>query len=769
MIIVTTVTYLNHFDNAFHFDDFHTITENPNIRSLKNIVSFFTDGSTISSLPQNQTYRPIVTTSLAFDYWLGNDYTPFFFHLTTFIIFLLQGILIFFFTKKILNISTENPYNYYISGAIALWYMLHPVMAETVNYIIARSDLQSTFFVILAFVLYQYSSIAQKYHLYLIPILIGALAKPLAIMFAPLFFVYVLLFEKNLDFFDLFSKKSITPILQTIKKVWLSFVFCFVVYIFHNTMTPESFTTGSSKTFEYLITQPLSISYYFGSLFLPIQLSADTDWVVLQTVWSLKFLLGILFIIILLIIALYSSKNKKYYPISFGILWFFISLAPTSSIIPLAEVMNDHRMFFPYVGLIISVGYSLWLFVAYLKKRYELKNIYIMASTIILLLMYSIGTYQRNIVWDSEESLWKDVTIKNPKNGRGLMNYGLTQMSKGKYDIAEGYFTRALKLAPRYHYLHTNLGILYNAQGNLTKAEQYFKNAITYGGNYYTPWYYYGNFLFQNSRTAEAIEKLNISKTLSPSHIPTRHLLLQIYSVTGEWKELEKLAIETLAIDNNDLKAKRFLLASTKNVDLHQSEKKLTSNSSALGEYLDLSFKYYQNKQYLKSIEAAKEVLKIQPQSYRAYNNICSALNLLGEFDNAIIACNKALELKPDFQLAQNNLNYVISRQSELQNLITLIAKEPSEANYLSLSLLYYNYELYEQCVKVAKDGIRLFPNSDNLYNNACTGYNALKKWNQAIEVGNKGIKINSNNQLLKNNLNWAIKMKKETQGKSNN
>ena len=45
---------------------------------------------------------------------------------------------------------------------------------------------------------------------------------------------------------------------------------------------------------------------------------------------------------------------------------------------------------------------------------------------------YAAGTYQRNRIWRNEESLFYDVTIKSPANGRGLMNYGLTQMEKGE-------------------------------------------------------------------------------------------------------------------------------------------------------------------------------------------------------------------------------------------------------------------------------------------------------------------------------------------------
>jgi hypothetical protein len=83
-----TVAYCNHFSNEFHFDDSHTVVDNPAIRSLRNVPRFFTDTSTFSVLPANQTYRPMVSASLALDYALGHGYVPLWFHLTTFVLFL---------------------------------------------------------------------------------------------------------------------------------------------------------------------------------------------------------------------------------------------------------------------------------------------------------------------------------------------------------------------------------------------------------------------------------------------------------------------------------------------------------------------------------------------------------------------------------------------------------------------------------------------------------------------------------------------------------
>ncbi len=137
LIVAATITYSNHFNNDFHFDDSHTIQNNLFIQDIKNIPLFFKDGTTFSSLPQNQSYRPVVSASLAFDYWIGKGYDLFYFHLSSFILFLLQGVLMFFLIFKLFDSSYKNTWNFYIAAAATAWYMLHPVNAETINYIIA--------------------------------------------------------------------------------------------------------------------------------------------------------------------------------------------------------------------------------------------------------------------------------------------------------------------------------------------------------------------------------------------------------------------------------------------------------------------------------------------------------------------------------------------------------------------------------------------------------------------------------------------------------
>jgi protein O-mannosyl-transferase len=94
IFILVVISYSNHFNNGFHFDDMHTIVNNVHIRNLKNIPAFYSDPKMFSASPAHWGMRPLVTTTLAIDYFLGNGLKPFFFQLSTFIWHLLLVILL---------------------------------------------------------------------------------------------------------------------------------------------------------------------------------------------------------------------------------------------------------------------------------------------------------------------------------------------------------------------------------------------------------------------------------------------------------------------------------------------------------------------------------------------------------------------------------------------------------------------------------------------------------------------------------------------------
>jgi protein O-mannosyl-transferase len=554
LLLATTVAYLNHFNNDFHFDDSHSIVNNPYIRDINNIPSFFTDGNTSSILPQNKFYRPVVTASLAVDYWLAGGYKLPYFHVSTFIVFLFQGILMIMLFNVLLSKLTSDKRLNYVSLIAVAWYLLHPVNAETVNYIIARSDVQSTLFVVLGLLVFAQRGFWRKTHLYLIPVIVGVLAKLSALMFAPILFVYVLLFEEKLNFYQIFQKSSFRQLTNAVVKTLPAFTVCILMYFVVDAFTPDTWVPGGTSVFSYLITQPYVIMHYFFSFFAPLSLSADTDLKAFTSIWDIRFFFGIAFVTALIAAAFYASKHDKWRPVAFGVAWFLLALVPTSSVIPFAEVMNDHRMYFPFVGLTLSVCWSVYLIAnKYLMGK---STRYILAAiTAAALAVYGYGVHERNKVWKNAETLWQDVTIKSPKNARGHMNYAVAMMNKGEYSKAESHLSIAEKLRPTYGLIYSNLGVVKEVKGDFPKAEFYFKKGIQHAKKKADSYVLYGRFLFNRSRLVEAEKILRDAIRISSSYILPRELLMDLYIRTSNWEELSKLAQETLLIDASNERA----------------------------------------------------------------------------------------------------------------------------------------------------------------------------------------------------------------------
>ena len=658
LFIGVIVTYSNHFHNSFHFDDAHTIVSNIYIRNIRNIPFFFKDGTTSSSLPTNQSYRPVVTTTLAIDYWMGKGLHSFYFHLSTFMLFLIQGLWMYLLYHKIFNLSLAEHRNELIALFATAWYLLHPASAETINYVIARSDSLSTFFIVLSFVLFVDSPFCRRWHLYLIPVGIGILAKPIAGIFAPLLLLYILLFEKKVALTDLFRKQRFPQTLSAVKTALPAFLFCGILLAFIKRMDPPTWTPGGSSLFHYVITQPYVILHYFTTWFMPVSLSADTDWRVLSSPLEARFLIGLAFVLALIWTAVVTSKKETLRPISFGILWFFISLLPTS-LIPLAEVLNDHRLFLPYVGLAMSVGWMLALVLFRLKESFRSEQTLNRLAVTFILIVLGVsawGTFQRNKVWRTEETLWHDVTQKSPKNGRGLMNYGLALMSKADYSGAEKYFMKALELTPRYPYLLVNIGILKEATGKPSEAEQYFRSAVSSGPAYPECYYYYGRFLRNQKRTEEAVQKLEKTLELASAHVSARYLLMDILFEQSKSEELAALANQTMRIVPGDDRSAFYLEAVKKRKSRLEWALEIADQNKTPENFLEVSFRYYEAGQFAKSIEAAQRALELRPDYDLAYNNICAAYNELKQWDRAIEVGEKAVRLNPDNPLAKNNL-----------------------------------------------------------------------------------------------------------------
>ena len=651
-VLAVCAAYANHFHNGFHFDDWHAVVNNVYIQNLRNIPLFFKDARTGSSLPANQTWRPVLMTSLAIDYHLGHGLNSLWFHISTFFWFLVQLVLMFFLFRDVLEAAAPGPANPYIALFGVTWYGLHPAMAETVNYIVQRADLLSTLGVVAGMVMYIRLPRLRKYGLYLLPVVVATMAKAPAVVFCGILLVYIFLFEEDGQWNRLWPaiRRSIPAI-----------VVCGAFAVLTAKMVPKSFVASTLPSSDYWATQPYVILRYFRSLFLPLWLSADTDLRPFASIWEPRALAGVVFCLALLAAAFWCIRRRETRPIAFGIFWFFGALAPTSVVV-LSEVENDHRMFFPFVGMMLSVICALSLVVSRLAVHRPERCPLILRSvqmlTLCLLVAYAAGTWKRNEVWRTDESLWRDVTLKSPQNGRGLMNYGLTFLQRGDARGALDYFQRAAAFTPNYYILEINTAIALDWLNRPQESEFHFRRAMTLEPNDAQPYYYFGRSLHTRGRPVEAVQMLQAAVAKNPDFMPARHLLMQSYQEQSRWPELKALAQDTLNIAPGDRSAQNYLESSQHPPDPVAAAVLLAQRQPTPENYLNLSLVYHRAGRYQDCITAARQALALRPNYAEAYNNIAAAYESMQQWDQAIAAAQQAVRLKPDFALARNNLAF---------------------------------------------------------------------------------------------------------------
>jgi predicted membrane-bound spermidine synthase/Flp pilus assembly protein TadD len=184
-----------------------------------------------------------------------------------------------------------------------------------------------------------------------------------------------------------------------------------------------------------------------------------------------------------------------------------------------------------------------------------------------------------------------------------------------------------------------------------------------------------------------------------------------------------------------------------------------SSNQHSDASDLARSFHLYQAGRYQEAILAAKAAVKADPNSADAYNNLAVTYAALRMWDEAAQNAQEALRIRPNYQLARNNLVWILE---EKQKAPTPTSHSPAAQPYVALSGHLYEIGKFPECITAANQAIKLDPKYAEAYNNlaACNG--SLGNWDEAIRAANQAVVLKPDFQLAKNNLEWALQQKSQ-------
>ena len=455
--------YSNTFTGVFHFDDILCIPENRSLYPL--------------NLGRLWNYCPprfITNFSFAFNIYLAG-FATWSFHVLNLLIHILASFVAFKLTRSILGTPAAKDLvppsrQSLFALVVALLFVTHPVQTEGVTYIVQRTTSLAALLYLATLWMYLKARLENAHHYRAVFLLMLAamLTKEISITLPFAILLSELLF---------FPPSEKDPLSKKLLR-WIPFaVFLLIIPELYLTSPPLLMRRGESikihstmihgiSRWNYLLTQFRVERTYLRLLFFPVDQRLIYDYRLSSGWGDLDSWAAFSLLFSVLIMALgFFKKNRL---LTFGVLWLFLTLSVESSLIPLPDLIFEHRLYLPMFGFAIFLTSLLWM-VSRSSKLFA-------AISLSLIVIFSSMAYTRNEVWKSTLSLFRDSVKKSPR--LGICYGGLADAyhdELGDDRTAAIYYEKALKLGFVTPSVYRNLSQTYSRLGDQEKSLHFQK------------------------------------------------------------------------------------------------------------------------------------------------------------------------------------------------------------------------------------------------------------------------------------------------------
>ncbi|OIJ73519.1 MAG: hypothetical protein A2V21_304100 [Deltaproteobacteria bacterium GWC2_55_46] len=473
--LLAVAVYSNTFTATFQFDDYLYVVD---YSSAYRPESFWPPGGT--------RYFTYITFALNF-FANGMDVRGY--HAVNIAIHIANGILVFFFSGLLTRtprLSEKGLPSFQIAALAALLFIVHPVQTEAVAYISQRFASLATFFYLLGIVFYlkwRLSEARTRAVLYLaglISVWAAQMTKEIS---------FTLPFTLLMIELALFRGRpgrrllKLTPILLAMAVIpYMIFGPMGVDGVGGNLIGAQIRDLQNISRHDYLVTQFRVIVTYLRLLVLPVDQTIDYDYPMFSSFFAPEVFASFIFISSLFIGAVYlfirflRGGSGYLALISAGGLWFFITISVESSIVPIKDLIFEHRLYLPSVGVALSA--SAGLFFVWGKAGLGGPWKAVAAAFALMVLPLGTAAYARNNVWQNGMTLYEDAVLKSPAKERVRYNLAWAYHRGGKIDKAIEQYNEDLKLNPQAEKAHLNLGMIYMGRGERDKAVYHFSETV---------------------------------------------------------------------------------------------------------------------------------------------------------------------------------------------------------------------------------------------------------------------------------------------------
>ena len=502
LILLTLVAYCNSFENSFQFDDEPRILNEEGVRSFRGVckLSPFFAGK-----------RSVVYLTLWLNYRFGG-YSAGGYHVFNVLVHAANGVLAYFFVLTLLSIRAGEGSAgasqggslrvRFIGLATGLLFALHPIQTQSVTYIIQRAELLAGFFGLITLLCYvsarRSASLGRGLVFYLAAGVSYMLALESKEQAAVLPLVVVMLEALVMGGhgrkgFREAVKRAAVPLGVMLL---ITVVFLGKLWSSYRVDTAAGFNIQGISMGQYALTNLRVLFVYLRLLALPVSQNLDYDFArSVSLIDPPTTLIALLFLAGIVAGAVLLARVRPLY--SFCVSYFLIMLLPSSGLVPIVDVIFEHRLYMPCLGFFLLICCVVdELYVRLERINAGAAKIVLCAVSGAVIIGCVAGTFLRNRVWRTPETLWTDVVRKSPMKPRGHANLGQVyllragKLKKGKNDAAVERremlekalyeYKKAAVLDVKRPDAHTNLGRVYIKLGKSDEAVEEFKLAAKY-------------------------------------------------------------------------------------------------------------------------------------------------------------------------------------------------------------------------------------------------------------------------------------------------
>jgi hypothetical protein len=318
---VACLVYLNSFAGAFQFDDYNVILNNGAVHSWSAWSHDLSHG-----------IRPVLKFTFAVNWTSGLGLLGF--HLLNLLTHATNTVFFYFISRRITrDLPSEAP-----ALCTALLFAVHPVQTEAVVYISGRSTSLMATFYLGSMLAYIRGSDAQghfwSHEVSPVLFIMGLLTKEIAIALPVVLLLWELAFGEQKRFAAILKRQGIHW------GLFAAALFFLVAHPGYGPLLEYSFDIRSMR--ETLLSQINGVFYLLSKLIVPYSLNIDPDLPVMSQ-WTVLLALKAGLLLSLICAGLMRLKRSPGF--GFGILWFFIVLVPTNSLIPRLDLANERQLY----------------------------------------------------------------------------------------------------------------------------------------------------------------------------------------------------------------------------------------------------------------------------------------------------------------------------------------------------------------------------------------------------------------------------------------